>query len=114
MGERAMCSLELDMGSSDYEMCVTKCTAARQESDALMPERAVAEELRRQLRDEKARVTDAVRRALPKCVAGVMKASRPAVCVVELDVNESQQAECDRSCAEQASAEIRRIVGPPH
>jgi hypothetical protein len=78
-----------------------------------MPERAAAEQLRRQVRDEELRVADAVRRALPKCVAGVVEASRPAACV-ELDVNESQQAACDRSCAEHASAEIKRIVGPPH
>jgi hypothetical protein len=51
--------------------------------------------------------------ALKACVSGIVEASRFAVCV-EPAANKMQQVECDRSCAEQASSEIRRIVGPPH
>jgi hypothetical protein len=126
----AICSRDLPAGP-ELERCVTTCLAkkkARSEREAEMEARRVAAE-RRQLDEQRPHATSpwppppsqilrpkataqTMAAALSWCVAGVVESSHAPIC--KADCDDEQQAACDRSCAEQASAEIRRIVGPPH
>jgi hypothetical protein len=125
VGVRTACSLDLDEGTDDYKECVKRCTTARNDRDARIELRAA--DARRQSyppsmgelevvpprRGTTRATTLAMADALTKCVAGVVETSQDAICLAP-EANELQQMQCDRSCAEQASTEIRRLVGPPH
>ncbi|MDB4994258.1 MAG: hypothetical protein JWM74_1690 [Myxococcaceae bacterium] len=130
----AICSRDLTAGP-ELERCVKTCAAkqkARAEREAETEARRTSAERaaeRRRLDEERPHATTAwppppsqiirpkataltMAAALRWCVAGVVESSHAASC--KADCDDEQQAACDRSCAEQASAEIRRIVGPPH
>jgi hypothetical protein len=125
VGVRTMCSIDLEEGSADFEECVKACTAARVADEARRAQRAAAgrvdpppqvfeEHWSGGVRDGPPSPSQEARdESLKQCVAGVVESSRLSTCQLH-DATPTQQAHCDKLCAERASAEIRRIVGPPH